>query len=125
MKKIDLSAGSKDTLSQADVSAIIAMAWQDDTPFEAIAMQFGVQEAEVIALMREHLKARSFRVWRTRVRGRVAKHQALQTIQTHDRSATRSPAGKRASLNPQPPAFDDESEPLALPISGVTAQSLR
>jgi uncharacterized protein (TIGR03643 family) len=125
MKKIDLSAGPKDTLSEADVSAIIAMAWQDDTPFEAITMQFGVQEAEVIALMREHLKARSFRVWRTRVRGRVAKHQALQKIQTHDRSATRSPAGERTSLNPQQQAFDDDSEALALPVSEVTAQSLR
>jgi uncharacterized protein (TIGR03643 family) len=125
MKKIDLPAGPKDTLSEADVSAIIAMAWQDDTPFEAIAMQFGVQEAEVIALMREHLKARSFKVWRTRVRGRVTKHQALQKTQPYDRSSTRNSAEKFTLLNPEPPAFDDESEPLALPVSEVTAQSLR
>ena len=45
-------------LSEAEASAIIAMAWQDDTPFEAIAQQFGLQEPEVIALMRTALKAR-------------------------------------------------------------------
>lgn len=66
-------------LSAAHVSAVIAMAWQDDVSFEAIAAQFGLSEAEVVALMRGQLKARSFKVWRMRVRGRVAKHLALQT----------------------------------------------
>jgi hypothetical protein len=42
-------------LNPADVSAVIGMAWQDDTPFEAMALQFGLSEAQVIALMREHL----------------------------------------------------------------------
>jgi uncharacterized protein (TIGR03643 family) len=54
------------------------MAWSDDTPFEAIALQFGLSEGEVIALMRAQLKTRSFRVWRMRVRGRVAKHASQQ-----------------------------------------------
>ena len=70
-------------MSAADVSAVIGMAWQDDTPFEAMALQFGLSEDQVIALMRAQLKARSFRVWRMRVRGRVSKHQALQRARSH------------------------------------------
>ncbi len=77
MKKNDASPELPELLSEADVSGIIAMAWQDDTPFEAIALQFGLTEPQVIALMRASLKARSFRLWRTRVRGRKSKHLAL------------------------------------------------
>jgi uncharacterized protein (TIGR03643 family) len=40
------------------------MAWDDSTSFEAIALNYGLDEAQVIALMRQHLKARSFKVWR-------------------------------------------------------------
>jgi uncharacterized protein (TIGR03643 family) len=75
------------TLSETEASSVIAMAWSDDTPFEAIALQFGLNEAEVIDLMRDQLKTRSFRVWRMRVRGRSAKHGGLQKLdkqsQTH------------------------------------------
>lgn len=60
--------------SEADTSQIIAMAWEDDTPFEAIALAYGLSEAEVIALMRQRLKTGSFRAWRMRVRGRKSKH---------------------------------------------------
>jgi uncharacterized protein (TIGR03643 family) len=67
-------------LSEEDASSVIAMAWSDDTPFEAIALQFGLNEAEVIKLMRDQLKTRSFRVWRMRVRGRSAKHVGRQQL---------------------------------------------
>ncbi len=84
MKKTD----ARWALSEAEVSDLIAMAWQDDTPFEAIAQQFGLSEVGVIALMREHLKTRSFRVWRMRVRGRLGKHQALQANRQPTHQAT-------------------------------------
>jgi uncharacterized protein (TIGR03643 family) len=106
-------------MSAADVSAVIGMAWQDDTPFEAMKLQFGLSEAQVIALMREHLKARSFRVWRMRVRGRATKHQALQKAQGC------AGFGSAALQATSPHDGLSESEPLALPISGVTASSLR
>lgn len=74
-------------LTEEEVSSVIGMAWSDDTPFEAIALQFGLNEGEVIALMREQLKTRSFRVWRMRMRGRSAKHGDRQKMglqsQTH------------------------------------------
>lgn len=110
-------------MSTADVSAVIGMAWQDDTPFEAMALQFGLSEAQVIALMREHLKARSFRVWRMRVRGRASKHQALQKAQT--RTRTHNTANTSALWAPGPQDALSESDPLALPMTGVTASSLR
>ena len=63
-------------MSAADVSCVIAMAWADEIPFEAIALQFGLNEAAVIRLMRRHLKPASFRLWRKRVSGRATKHSA-------------------------------------------------
>ena len=56
-----------------ELDRIIEMAWEDRTPFEAIAYQFGVSEQEVIALMRQSLKPSSFRLWRRRVSGRKTK----------------------------------------------------
>ena len=64
-------------LTEADRSRVIEMAWEDRTPFEAIASAYGLVEKEVIALMRKELKAGSFRLWRKRVSGRKTKHRRL------------------------------------------------
>ena len=61
-------------LSSGDIDRVIEMAWEDRTTFEAIEFQFGLPEAEVIALMRSELKPGSFRAWRKRVGGRRTKH---------------------------------------------------
>jgi uncharacterized protein (TIGR03643 family) len=61
-----------------DIDRIIEMAWEDRTPFEAIEIQFGLPEKEVIALMRREMKASSFRMWRKRTQGRTTKHAALR-----------------------------------------------
>lgn len=66
-------------LDAAEVSRVIEMAWEDRTPFDAIKQQFELDEAAVIALMRQQLKPRSFRLWRDRVQGRKTKHAALRT----------------------------------------------
>lgn len=58
--------------SIVETDRIIEMAWEDHTPFEAIAFQFGISEAEVIQLMRRHLKASSFKRWRRRVNSGVS-----------------------------------------------------
>ncbi|MFB9108232.1 TIGR03643 family protein [Flavobacterium gyeonganense] len=57
---------------------IIEMAWEDRTTFEAIFMQFGLKEQEVIDLMRIEMKASSFKMWRERVQGRKTKHEKLR-----------------------------------------------
>jgi uncharacterized protein (TIGR03643 family) len=65
-------------LSESDLSRIVEMAWEDRTAFEAIEAQFGLNESAVINLMRQHMKASSFRMWRKRMAGRVTKHAALR-----------------------------------------------
>ena len=68
-------------LSEADIYRVIAMAWEDRTPFEAIYVQFGLRENDVRALMRKHMKASSFRMWRERVTGRKTKHLMLRDFE--------------------------------------------
>lgn len=57
-----------------DIDRIIEMAWEDRTPFDAIKVQFGLSEREVIELMRNNLVKSSWKRWRERVQGRVTKH---------------------------------------------------
>lgn len=65
-------------LSDSDVDRIVCMAWEDRTPFEAIQLQFGLKEAEVIKLMRYEMKLKSWKMWRKRVQGRKTKHRKLR-----------------------------------------------
>jgi uncharacterized protein (TIGR03643 family) len=71
----DLSSYSMNTLTEKDIDRIVEMAWEDRTPFEAIEMQFGLLEKEVIQLMRREMKASSFAMWRRRMNGRNTKHR--------------------------------------------------
>ena len=67
-------SASLTTLPSEDLDRIIEMAWEDRTPFEAIEFQFGLSEPQVIAVMRQQMKASSFKLWRKRVSGRKTKH---------------------------------------------------
>ncbi|MEZ4985302.1 MAG: TIGR03643 family protein [Saprospiraceae bacterium] len=71
-----MSIATKYQLTEQDVDRIIEMAWEDRTPFDAILSQFGVPEAEVIALMRLEMHPRNWKKWRARVQGRKTKHRA-------------------------------------------------
>lgn len=71
---------SKNFISRADIDRIIEMAWEDRTPFEAIAVQFGLSNQEVVELMRRELTSSSFKRWRARTKGRATKHQSLRTL---------------------------------------------
>ena len=64
----------KTQFTNDNVSRIIEMAWEDRTPFEAIEINFGLNESAVIRLMRSELKPGSFRLWRKRVSNRNTKH---------------------------------------------------
>jgi uncharacterized protein (TIGR03643 family) len=61
-----------ENITQVDIDRIIEMAWEDRTPFEAIFVQFGKTETQVIALMRKELKRSSFILWRDRVNSGVS-----------------------------------------------------
>ena len=57
-----------------DENRIIEMAWEDRTTFDSIKDQFGLNESEVIKVMRNNLSKNSFKLWRSRVSGRKTKH---------------------------------------------------
>ena len=65
-------------MEDKDIDRIIEMAWEDRTPFEAIKIQFGFSESEVISLMRRELKRSSFNLWRKRVNSGVSQKHALK-----------------------------------------------
>ncbi len=67
-------------LTDIDTNRVIEMAWEDRTPFEAIKIQFGTTEADVIKIMRNNLKRTSFNLWRKRVNDGVSqKHLAKRS----------------------------------------------
>ncbi|MCC7319008.1 MAG: TIGR03643 family protein [Bacteroidales bacterium] len=69
-------AALKSALTLQEIDRIIQMAWEDRTPFDAIKMQFGISEAEVIALMKAEMRLQNWKKWRARVQGRATKHAA-------------------------------------------------
>ena len=66
-------------LTDKDIDRIIEMAWEDRTSFDAIEIQFGLRQQDVIKLMRKEMKPGSFKMWRERTKGRSTKHAALRS----------------------------------------------
>lgn len=64
----------KSELSESDIDRIIEMAWEDRTPFDAIKVQFGLNEQAVRNLMKKELKYSSYKLWRKRVEECKTKH---------------------------------------------------
>ena len=56
---------------------VIGMAWADRVSFEEIKKKTGLNEKEIIKIMRINLKRKSYLLWRKRVRGRLTKHRKL------------------------------------------------
>ncbi|MDA0315943.1 MAG: TIGR03643 family protein [Bacteroidetes bacterium] len=69
-------------LTVEEIDRIIEMAWEDRTTFDAIKLQFGLSEQQVIELMRNQMKPKSFRHWRARVQGRKTKHHKLRDFES-------------------------------------------
>ena len=76
-------------LSEQEIDRVIEMAWEDRTPFEAISYQFGLEEKEVIQLMRNNLKEKSWKRWRKRVQGRKTKHLKLRSKEVNRYKSSR------------------------------------
>lgn len=72
-------------MTEVETDRIIEMAWEDRTPFEAIKIQFGFSEGDVIALMRKELKRSSFNLWRKRVNSGVSQKHLHKRIDGIDR----------------------------------------
>ena len=71
-------AKDKIILTEEEIDRIVEMAWEDRTPFDAIYIQFGLREQDVIKLMRREIKTSSFKIWRSRVQGRKTKHNNIR-----------------------------------------------
>lgn len=84
-------------MEEKDTDRIIEMAWEDRTPFEAIKIQFGFSEGDVIALMRKELKRSSFNLWRKRVNSGVSQKHAHKRNPDIDRF--KSSLQKTISMN--------------------------
>jgi uncharacterized protein (TIGR03643 family) len=79
-----------------DIDRIIQMCWEDRTPFDAIKTQFEISEKEIISIMRNNLKEKSFLNWRKRVDNRKTKHKALSVL---DKKRFKSKSQKQISFN--------------------------
>ena len=60
-----------------ETSRIIEMAWQDRITFEAIEVNFGINESQVMRIMKQNLKPSSYRMWRKRVKQKSFKNKKL------------------------------------------------
>jgi len=68
----------KKNFTDEDVSRIIEMAWEDRTPLDAIERTFGLNETSLKKLMKEKLTARSYTLWRKRMRTSHLRHESLR-----------------------------------------------
>lgn len=87
-------------MTPAEIDRIIEMAWEDKTPFEAIEIQFGCTEADVIRLMRKELKNSSFKRWRKRVNSGVSSkhlHKRSEEIKRFKSSRQKSISNNKIS----------------------------
>lgn len=82
--------------SDRDIDRIIQMCWEDRTPFDAIKSQFEISEKEIISIMRNNLKEKSFLNWRKRVDNRKTKHNALSD---NDKKRFKSKSQRQISFN--------------------------
>jgi uncharacterized protein (TIGR03643 family) len=72
-------------LTVEEIDRVIEMAWEDRTPFDAIKVQFGLAESDVIRLMRNQLKPSSWRLWRKRVNQGISQKHAKKRNPEIDR----------------------------------------
>lgn len=82
--------------SDRDIDRIIQMCWEDRTPFDAIKTQFEISEKEIISIMRNNLKEKSFLNWRKRVDNRKTKHN---TLSASDKKRFKSKSQRQISFN--------------------------
>jgi len=87
-------------MTSIQIDRIVEMAWEDRTPFEAIKMQFGFSEADVIKLMRRELKLSSFKLWRKRVNSRISKKHLYK--RSDDITRFKSSRQRNISINKIP-----------------------
>ena len=68
----------KFNFTDEEISRIVEMAWEDRPPLDAIERLFGINETALKKLMQEKLTARSYSLWRKRMRNSRLRHESLR-----------------------------------------------
>lgn len=58
-------------LTPDQIERVIATAWDDRPPFNAVLMQHGLAPGQVVQLLKKELTPNAFKVWTARTRGAV------------------------------------------------------
>ena len=56
-------------IAPADIARIIATAWDDRPPFNAVLMTHGLTEGQLVQLLKRELTPNAFKLWKARVNG--------------------------------------------------------
>ena len=56
-------------LSPAEIARVIATAWDDRPPFNAVLMNHGLTQGQLVQLLRRELTPNAFKLWTERTRG--------------------------------------------------------
>ncbi len=95
--KNDLIVFDELYFTENDIDRIIEMAWEDRTSFDAIKLQFGLNNSQVIKFMRKFSKISSFKMWRKRTTGRNTKHEIKRDIMLTFKSNMQRNTGNKIS----------------------------
>ncbi len=99
-------------LNPAEIERVIATAWDDRPPFNAVLTQHGLNPGQVVALLKLALTPNAFKVWTARTKG-VVLAAAPATPRAPAKSPLRAPARLRAGVTAHDPrfAFAEPDEP--------------
>ena len=90
-------------LTPAEIERVIATAWHDRPPFNAVLMQHGLAPGQVVQLLKKELTPNAFKVWTARTRGAVLPaHPPLRPAPAR-RVVASTPAKPPARLPHKPP----------------------
>jgi uncharacterized protein (TIGR03643 family) len=56
-------------LGPAEIAAIVATAWSDASPFDAVLMRHGLTPGQLVALLKRELTPTAYRTWANRGSG--------------------------------------------------------
>jgi uncharacterized protein (TIGR03643 family) len=57
-------------LTPAQIERIIATAWDDKPPFNAVLIEHGLTEGQLVQLLKRELTSNAYKVWVARTRSR-------------------------------------------------------
>ena len=77
-------------LTPAEIERVIATAWDDRPPFNAVLAEHGLAPGQVVQLLKRELTPNAYKVWQARTRGEGGPARAPSRAPAH--AATRAPA---------------------------------